>query len=270
MFKKAILGAVAILLVISFAGCSGEDQKQMEVRTVELHSGDYGSFSNGLSTYYDDFSQFIGNIEAIQTQADSVLGFTEQGKKTYYENMCMLTAMLKLKLTVLKEIDTLPVTTDYDDRAEGTLPLSGGEGYKINRVGEITFGFQGSQDGEDIIYEGKVEVSTGYLSISDERTYPNGDMCRIVTEMTMGESGLVLRQWETAINYTMKETKTVLFAAVSSIDGKETEIAYYEGTGESLSLMSFEEMYDKSISSLMYSVSAQLSIRVRGGQAIVS
>ncbi len=178
--------------------------------------------------------------------------------------------MLKLKLTVLRELDMLQVTADYDDRAEGALPLSGGEGYKISRVGEITFGFQGSQDGEDIIYEGKVEVSTGYLSISDERTYPNGDTCRIVTEMTMGVSGLVLRQWETAVNFNTKQTKTVLFAAVSSIDGKETEIAYYEGTDETLSLMSFGEMYDKSISSLTYPVSPQLSIRVRGGQAIVS
>lgn len=216
-------------------------------------------FSKGMSTFYDNYTKMKTYIIDSFLFADQNEGLLKDEKqRTYYENLMLLMSITDVELSFLKEYDLLEVTTDYSDRAEGNLVLSGYYGYKIKNNSGLKFGCQGS--GAEPLYSaaGELEENRNMLTMNISEKIHEDILSKTVIEIVIAdENTFVLRA---AKNVTDSKTgNSVTKTAYILMKNGTATIAYYEGGAALSSYIALNMLVDYNMNALSFGVGTVMS-----------
>lgn len=246
-FKKSLLYLLLATAVLLFglAGCNRlpTTESAKPVEKPSLENSDYGSFENGLGTFYTDYSAFKAYLTDALARTSPENEFSDDTDITYYQSFLLLMSLAELELSVLPEFDLLSVTSDYDNRAEGTLPITEQYGYKIKQNQKLKFGYEGS----DKSLTGVLNSERGLITITIDDKIQENTTCKTVAEIVIADKDtFVMRYSKNASETAQTRTFCILMKDGHAI------FTYYEGTASLSSYIALDTLLDYNINALIF------------------
>lgn len=254
--KNTLLCLLAIaVLLFGLAGCNSlpATESAKPVEKPSLENSDYTSFENGLGTFYADYTSFKAYLTYELTKTSPEKDISDDEHAMYYNNFMLLMSLAELELSVLPEFDLLSVTQDYDNRAEGTLPVTEQYGYKIKQNQKLKFGYEGT----DKTLTGVLNGERGLVTITVDDKIQENTGCKTVAEIVIADKDTFVMRYSKSISET-SSTKTF---CILMKDG-HVIFTYYEGAAQLSSYISLDMLLDYNIDALVFGAGMQLSFDI--------
>lgn len=255
-FKKSLLYLLATaVLLFGLAGCNRlpATESSKPVEKPSLENSDYCSFENGLGTFYTDYSAFKAYLTDALVRTSPENEFYNDTDITYYNNLLLLMSLAELELSVLPEFDLLSVTLDYDNRAEGTLPITEQYGYKIKQNQKLKFGYEGSNKN----LTGILNSERGLITITIDDKIQKNTACKTVAEIVIADKDTFVMRYSKNVSETA-QTKTF---CILMKDGHAI-FTYYEGTASLSSYIALDTLLDYNIDALIFGAGMNFSLDI--------
>lgn len=248
---------LAALLCATVSGCETEKSPLPSVGETVFATpapSVYDTFESGIGNYSFNAMLFIEKAMDTLKRSSYIANMSEQ-QSSYYNELLLMSKMLKLDLSVLSEIDMLDTDGDYEDRADGKLIVSGYDGYKIFQRTGIKFGYTSDESVSQNMV-GTLLFDKKYMSVQISETLSDNVSAQTVAEFVMiGDEGIVAR-YSKNVNNNGQITSKVMYVISNE---KSCEIAYYEGNGDTSKMISLDKLTNYSVNSISFGVGTVIS-----------
>ena len=259
--KKLSMALLCIFTLVSAASGCGASPSPSDTTLSEkpmFDSVKYDSFENGMSTFYDNYSEMKAYIMNRFMATDPKTSLDSDEKNDYYDNMLLLMAVIDLELSVLPEYDLLDVIQDYTDRAEGNLLISGYYGYKIKQNSGLKFGCAES-DGKTI--EGTVDAANNLMKFIVDEKIQSGVSCRTVAEIVINSPDYFVMRCSKSVMDNNPEPSLAKTVYILLKDGS-VQLAYFEGNADVSKYVGLDLLIDYNMNALAFGVGTVLNFEL--------
>lgn len=260
LVKKLIsVFAVVFLIGIVLSGCDTNASPTLSDNIVSATPAPnvYNTFENGVGNFSFNAMLFVENAIKDLENSKYIANMNKE-QTSYYEDLLLLGKMLKLDLSVINEINLLETNSDYSDRADGKLILSGYDGYRILQNSVIKFGYSDSENNAQSM-SGELWFEKNYMTVQVVDNLSTDVSSKTVAEFVMLEDdGIVARYAKTVYSDGQKVSK-ILYVIT---DSKSCDIAYYEGSFDTSKMVSLDKLTSYSVNSVSFGVGTVISFNI--------
>lgn len=257
--KIASVFVVVLFLGVILPGCDTIPSPIPSDNTVSATPAPsiYNTFEDGVGNFSFNAMLFVEN--AIKDlEKSKYIANMDKEQTAYYEELLLLGKMLKLDLSVINEISLLETNSDYSDRADGKLLLSGYTGYRILQNSVIKFGYSDSENNAQSM-SGELWFEKNYMTVQIVDNLSTDVSSNTFAEFVMlGDGGVVARYAKTVYSDGQKFSR-ILYVIT---DSKSCDIAYYEGSFDTSKMVSLDKLTNYSVNSISFGVGTVISFNI--------
>lgn len=260
LVKKFSLMIAVVALLCAASACGPQ--------TSPTHGVTETVFATPAPSVYDTFESGIGNYSfnaalfaekaVYKLKTSSYVASLNAQQSAYYNELLMMSKMLKLDLSVLREIDMLDTNGDYDDRADGKLLVSGYDGYKIFQRSGIKFGYT-SQGHTSQSMTGTFSFDEMYMTVQIHEKLNSSVSANTTAEIIMLDNEDIIVRYSKNV-YSDGQTTSKIMYIISKDDS--CEIAYYEGNGDTSRFVSLDKLTNYSVNTVSFGVGTVISFDI--------
>lgn len=257
--KTAFVLVVVILLSIAIAGCSEDLSPLPSDNNVSVTPAPnvYNTFEDGVGNFSFNAMLFVEN-EIKNLENSQYIANMSKEQTAYYDELLLLGKMLKLDLSVINEINLLETDADYSDRADGKLLFSGYNGYRILQNSVIKFGYSDDENNVQSM-SGELWFEKNYMIVETVNNLSTDVSAKSVVEFVMLDNdGIAVRYAKTVDDGKQKISKILYILK----DSKSSEIAYYEGDGDTSKMISLDKFTNYSVNSMSFGIGTVISFSI--------